>query len=128
MQDTITFAKDLIDVLDYVGDKLGATIDWSSNNLVPYLQELGEKIVNYKAGLAWFYIGLAGLLAVIALILLIVSGLNCWNEGLLFASVCFFAAAIVIAIINARTLVTCNTFPEKVILDYLKSIKSSGGY
>lgn len=128
MQDTITFAKDLIDVLDYVGDKLGATIDWSSNNLVPYIQELGEKIVNYKAGLAWLYIGLAGLLAVIAVILLIISGLNGWHDGMLFVSACFFVAAIVIAIINAHTLIACNTFPEKVILDYLNSIKSSGGY
>lgn len=128
MQDTITFAKDLIDVLDYVGDKLGATIDWSSNNLVPYIQELGEKIVNYKAGLAWLYIGLASLIAVIALILLIISGLNSWHDGMLFASACLFVVAIVIAIINAHTLIACNTFPEKVILDYLDSIKSSGGY
>lgn len=128
MQDTITFAKDLIDVLDYIGNKLGATIDWGSNNLVPYLQELGEKIVAYKAGLAWLYIGLAGLLAVIAIVLVIISGLNGWSDGTLFVAALFFVAAIIIAIINAHTLIACNTFPEKVILDYLNSVKSSGGY
>ena len=32
MEETITFTKDLIDVITYISDRLGVAVDWGSNN------------------------------------------------------------------------------------------------
>lgn len=37
----------IIAVLDEVCRKFGVAIDWSSTNILPYLQELGERMVSY---------------------------------------------------------------------------------
>ena len=38
----------IIKVLDEVGKRFGLAIDWTQQNIVPYLQELSHKIINYE--------------------------------------------------------------------------------
>lgn len=126
MEETITFTKDLIDVITYISDKLGVAVDWGSNNLVPYLQELGNKIVAYKENIAWMWVIVGIVVAVIgvgALIGYFVSQDGVW----LFVTVCCLGVAACIIIPNMYTIIACQTFPEKVILDYINNIKQSGG-
>ena len=33
-------SKEIIEVLDYIGEKIGVTIDWTSDNVIPYVKEL----------------------------------------------------------------------------------------
>lgn len=126
MEDSITLAKSLIDVLDYISDNLGATVDWSSENVVPYLKELGTKIVNYKQGIATMYLALGIVLVIAAVVLAIVAynessfGWGCMSFGCIVFGV-------LLIIYNTETLIACNTFPEKVIIEYIKSIQSSVG-
>lgn len=126
MEETITFTKDLIDVITYISDKLGVAVDWGSNNLVPYLQELGNKIVAYKENIAWMWVIVGIIVAVIGVGALISYFVN--QDGVwLFIAVCCIAAAACIIIPNMYTVIACKTFPEKVILDYVNSIKQSSG-
>ena len=39
--------EQIIKVLDSVCEKFGIAIDWTSNNVLPYIQQLGYKIVKY---------------------------------------------------------------------------------
>jgi len=41
-------ANEIIKVLDNLGEKFGIAIDWSSANVVPYLQDLMTRIVKYE--------------------------------------------------------------------------------
>ena len=38
----------IIETLDYLFEKFGIAIDWTAENVMPYVQELAEKIVTYK--------------------------------------------------------------------------------
>ena len=38
----------IIKVLDEVGKRFGLAIDWTQQNVVPYIEQLGQRIVNYE--------------------------------------------------------------------------------
>ena len=38
-------SEQVIKVLDAVCDKFGIAIDWSSNNVIPYIEQLRNKII-----------------------------------------------------------------------------------
>lgn len=40
-------SNEIIKVLDHLCDKFGIAIDWSSNNVMPYLQDLMVRITKY---------------------------------------------------------------------------------
>ena len=117
----IKIAQDMIEVMEYLSDKFGVVVDWSSTDLVPYLKEICNKIVAYKQGIAWLWIIVAIVLAVAGIALIILGMVNDCGE-LIFAGVCGIIIAVIIAIVNGYTLIACNTFPEKVVLDYIKSL------
>ena len=63
-------SEQVIKVLDAVCDKFGIAIDWTSNNVIPYIQELGNKIITYDIcnSIMWLVIGSAIPLTVAILI------------------------------------------------------------
>ena len=92
---------------------------------MPYLQELGDKIVAYKSGISILWMVVGALIILIGIILFIVGGVQNWGFGhYVVLVVCIVIGAIVI-IVNAHTYIACNTFPEKVILDYINSTISN---
>ena len=54
--------------LDAVCDKFGIAVDWSSKNVVPYVQELSTRVVHFKMASAVF-LAVLGVLMLIATIL-----------------------------------------------------------
>ena len=40
-------SEQIIKVLDSVCEKFGIAIDWTNNNVLPYIQQLGDKIVKH---------------------------------------------------------------------------------
>ena len=52
-------SEQVIKVLDAVCDKFGIAIDWTSNNVIPYIQQLGNKIIIYDIcnSIMWLVIG-----------------------------------------------------------------------
>lgn len=41
-------ADEIIKVLDDLAQRMGVVIDWSAENVLPYVTELGEKLVRYE--------------------------------------------------------------------------------
>ena len=119
--EAITFAKDLVDVLTYISEKLGVAVDWGNDNLVPYLQELGTKIVTYKESIAWLWVSLGAVILLVALVSFIMT-LSNKVDSLWFSILCL-VVGVAIIVINAYTIIGCKTFPEKVILDYIKQMQ-----
>ena len=49
------FSQEIINVLDYLYSKFGITIDWTSENVMPYLEELCGRYIQYEiyTSIAW---------------------------------------------------------------------------
>ena len=109
-------SKEVINILDALCEKFGIVIDWTSANVIPYLQELCGKFIKWEiaTSIAWIVIGI--IIAIISIIIL-----KADLEGMeLFFFVIGMAAAVVIIGTNTFDIIECCTFPEKVIYDYVR--------
>lgn len=63
-------SEEIIKILDDLGNRLGIAIDWTSNNVMPYLQDLMQRFIGLKntQALIWIIISLV-IILVIALII-----------------------------------------------------------
>lgn len=133
--------NETIKILDALADKFGVAIDWTSANIIPYLQQLCEKYARYEVvtSIIWILIG----------IVLLVAGkygikkanycheqydkayspiLSGWEErkwAWLVFTVITIAVGFFMVVSQGLDIVTCLTFPEKVIIRELQSIYSS---
>ena len=50
----------IIEVLDYLGEKIGVSIDWTSENVLPYIQTLCGKYINWEiaTSIVWLIVGI----------------------------------------------------------------------
>lgn len=125
-------SEEIIKVLDALSQKVGLAVDWTSVNVIPYLQQIYTKMVNYElwTSVAWIVISL------IPIILLIIFGRYCdKNEGkesfkddedfiiaIGFILVILTVIGIIITIFQVFDIITCLTFPEKIIMNQLKDL------
>lgn len=132
-------SDEIIKVLDAFANKIGVTVNWTQDNILPYLQKLCDKYVTYEMATSVFWI-------VIGVCLLFPgkylvgkfksymkqddeSGLDDFESLLCIMSVvcavfCIGGGIFVIGS-NIFDIITCLTFPEKVILDELQSVYQS---
>lgn len=56
-------SKEIIEVLDYIGNKFGLAIDWSSENVMPYIEQLCSKYISWEiaTSIAWIAISILAL-------------------------------------------------------------------
>ena len=130
----------IIEVLNDICEKFGVAVDWTSKNVQPYLKELMTKCINYKltTDIVWLVVGI---------VLLIIGGvllrfafnnnrkyheINDYHERMysnldetaatqiVIGGICLGIAA-VLTLYFTINLITCFTFPEKIILDMVRS-------
>ena len=128
-------SDEIIKVIDELGKRFGIVIDWSNENVLPYIQELARRFIIYRTAM--------GIMAiVISVILIVIFGIgmkkllewrksekfseNIWDDDLFI----FFLAMIgcVIGICIAAGVIIGNTsgiiknliMPELTILEYIK--------
>lgn len=118
-------SNEIISVLEYLGQKLGVTIDWASENIQPYIEELCAKFVAWETqtSIAWIVImGVITLIALTAAVLTHFFGdaeLMWWIFGLTLL------VAIIVIGVQVFDIIKCHTFPEKAILDYIQLYMST---
>lgn len=130
-------ADEIIKVLDDLSQRFGIAVDWSSQNMMPYLQTLGNKLVNYKIAFATLWVVLGVICLVLALLL--------WKDANKYSKdkhpddyyinsycdqyyaricigVCFLLVGLLLILINAHTIILGLTFPEKIIFEEVKDM------
>ena len=137
-------SEQIIKVLDSVCEKFGIAIDWTSNNVLPYIQQLGDKIVKYDLCISIVYLVIFFIIFVGSIILSKYM-LKCYKnskdsekDSLLFEHVSFgnvpsdVGAMLIIIIIalfifsiigirdNIMQIIQDITFPEKTIIEFIK--------
>lgn len=110
-------SKEIIEVLEYLCKKIGVVIDWTSDNVLPYVNRLCEQFVKWEIGtsIAWILIMLV--LTIIGFTLFKFVDMD-GVENLIF--ICIVVTAIIVIATQIFNIITCYTFPEKAIYDYLK--------
>lgn len=149
----MTASKQIIEVLDAIGDKLGVAIDWTSENVWPYLKEIMGKYVRYKIANEVFFI-------IISLLVFAVIGIfitKCakqhreiqlsernnffweydshlssdpiWPTDFTCAciggSIILGGIFVVLFFLSISCLIKCFTIPEMVVFDYVTDLLST---
>ena len=130
-------SEEIIKVLDALAEKFGLAVDWTSANVIPYLEQLCGKYVNYEiaTSVVWSLLGIV--LLFLAKWLLkktkyFYNEADDWDDeygiGCILTGIgCGIAIITGLIMIIAQTfdIVTCFTFPEKIIIEELKLIYTS---
>lgn len=118
-------SDEIIKVLDDLGDRFGIAIDWTSENALPYLQDLMSRYIKYETmtSIMWMVTGVIGLLLGI---IFIYKGFKSDDPdendaGLVLIFTFVTIACIVIIIFQISDIITVNTIPEKMIYEYLSN-------
>lgn len=128
-------SDEVIKVLDDLGRRFGIAVDWSNQNVIPYLKELSEKVIKYEIATSVFWIVLCT-----ALMLLILHygkkaiifcqeeyKKNCYSSYDAIAVILVIVEVIAVLICTGvmlyqmYVLISCLVFPEKVLLDFVNS-------
>lgn len=130
----------IIEVLNDICDKFGIAVDWTSKNIQPYLKELMTKCVNYKLAtdIVWLVVGIVLLIIGGVLLRFAFNNNRKYHEikdyyermhsnldetvaaQIIFGGICL-SIAVILTLYFTINLITCVTFPEKIILDMVRS-------
>ena len=127
-------SEEIIKVLDELCKRFGIAVDWTSENVMPYLQMIADKIVKLELTeaimgivIALLFIGIAVGLTYLAKFCFKkyndISGYNDWNIGGTFSIVgvvAFSIAGVAVLFGNIENIVECLVFPEKVVFDFVR--------
>lgn len=131
-------SEEIIKVIDELGKRFGIAIDWSNQNIIPYLQELLKRFIYYRniTACVWIIISIAMTISGVVMIRF----LNKWRKsenydsdynsdddmlaamGYIF-SICLIAVGIGLIIGNMFGIVKNICMPEMVVYEYIKNIQ-----
>lgn len=122
--------SEIIEVLDDLSRRFGVAIDWTSSNMLPYLQTLTRKYANYilatrSLELAVGVLLLIGCAKLVKVYRKIKDGESDWWDEEFYGMLCCIAIGVTFVFgcgmifDSLWTIITCITFPEKLILNEL---------
>ena len=119
----MTVSAQVIEVLNDLCMKFGLAIDWSQENVLPYLEELAGKYITWEIATSEMWIVIGALLVVSGLIVFATDLKWGWADGFM-AIVGFFAIIGGVCVIGAQVydILTCKHFPEKQLWEYVSGL------
>ena len=134
----MTFSEQFIEIFNFLASKMGIIIDWTSENIVPYMQDFSDRFVKYEIAksVTWIII-----MIIIPLILFALAKMatkehmeaDYYSEGILmgfawmFFAIAFITSFIVISI-QVFHIIKAVNIPEQLIIEELLQIKRMLGY
>ena len=129
-------SDEIIKLLDDLGQRFGIAIDWSSENVIPYLQDLMGRYINYEiiTSIVWLIILTICCIGMGVAIPNLIKYEKKYNEScssydeIIWPSVVsiIFAALIVFCVIiigsEIDDIIMCKTIPEKIIINYINTL------
>lgn len=134
----MSISDQIIAVINDLCQKFGIAIDWTAENVLPYIEDLCARYIQFEiqTSIAWIVcMAAVTLLAgIIWAISAIVDANSCSDAAdcIRCLSMIVFWIALVVTIIvgmvQAYDIIECCNLPEKVIIEYIESlINSSSG-
>ncbi len=139
----MTVSEQIIQVIDALCEKLGIAIDWTSENVIPYMETLCRKLINYEIGTSIAWIVIWAVLSVGCMVAtkkfypVFKNGLEedktNYDIGWSFASVLsiialasIYITTIIVVGTQVMDIVKCLTFPEMYVFEYVQNIINAG--
>lgn len=134
----MTFSEQFIEVFNFLASQIGIIIDWTSENVVPYMQDFSSRFVRYEIAKSatWIII-----MIIIPLILFALAKMatkehreaDYYSEGILmFFAWMFFGISCVTSLIVISSqvfhIIKAVNIPEQLIIEELLQIKRMLGY
>lgn len=124
-------SQEIIKVLDNLCEKFGIAIDWTSQNVKPYLQELFVKYTNYEMATSIMWLVIFVMILVAGVLFIRWSLKNSKNyvertdaDAFIFIATLTSFIICIISVIaiccQVLDVIKCYTFPEKMIIDGLQ--------
>lgn len=127
-------SEEIIKILDNLGEKIGITIDWTSENILPYLQDLMSRFIGLKNVQAIMWVVISAIIILVTI--LIIAGTIKYIKKQDKASYEYEDKVFVCGLIDFAigmltiiflTILLCNTFgliqniytPELTLLEYI---------
>ncbi len=138
-------SEEIIKVLDNLGEKFGIAIDWTNQNVLPYLQDLMSRFIAYKniSAIIWIVVSIIFIILSITLGVIICKKIkNYYNDkqgyawesdrnfgyGLTwFCAGTIILAFIIILFCNINGIFKNVYLPETIVIEYINNLTSMGG-
>ena len=124
----MNFSEQTISILDYICNKFGIVIDWTSDNVWPMIEMLAGKYIKWEiaSSILWIILFFISIIICTIGIKLIIKHIKnssyvdeMWVAFCVFISLGIFGLACGIAA-QAFDIARCIVFPELEIFEYLK--------
>ena len=136
----MTVSEQIIAVINSLCEKFGVAIDWTANNVLPYIETLCTKIVTYEIWTSIFYMALWIFLAAIMWIIFIPvykkAKVDQWDFDYCFMPWCaiivgviavvFFITALINIGMQTFDIIEAKVFPEKTIYEFIYHLIECG--
>lgn len=125
-------SEQIINVINALCEKFGIAIDWTADNVLPYIETLCGKFIKWEIYTSIFYmvlwVILAGIVWLISIPLSKKAKKSDWDE---YDATSFFATIVICVAVMLTIVAICNlgkqsydiieavTFPEKTIYEYV---------
>lgn len=141
----MTVSEQIIEVLNALCEKFGVAIDWTADNVLPYVESLCVKLITWEIWTSVYWIGLMTLLFVIFLFVskkITKQYIKARDDGddldaefgWFLGAICSWIVFGIIAItsmfvigIQTHNIITCVTFPEMMLVEKIQSLMSTTG-
>ena len=121
----------IIQVLDNLCEKFGLAIDWTSENVLPYITTLCTKLVTWEiwTSVAWMVFAVVASIIWIVILRVYRSAIknslsNAGNLGIIacLGSMIIFIGTILTVGLQTFDIIKCVTFPEMFIFEYIQGL------
>lgn len=107
--------------MDYLADKLGIAVDWSSQDIQPIINDICDKYIAWeiKTSIVWIIVAIVSIvIAIASIIVLCITGyIDVDDVG--FYSIIVTICALSIIGFQIFDIVRCKTFPELQLYEYI---------
>lgn len=127
-------SEQIIEVLEYLGEKFGIAIDWSSDNVLPMVKGLCAKYIHWEIITSIIWIVVCVLMITGGIILLIKSIKMCkmpytdefgWSFGVA-GGIMMIVIGTIVLLTQAFDIARCYCFPELQVYQYIKGLIGTG--
>lgn len=125
----MTVSEQIIQILDNLCSKIGIAIDWTSENMIPYVEMLSKKLITYEIcmsvlGIVFKLLLIFGTVVVAKkLAPIFKAGRDEVGTALAVIGACFVVGICILASCSEIVdIVKCITFPELYIFEYVQTL------
>ena len=116
---SISFSDELIKTFDYLLSQFGIAVDWTNENVLPYLQTLAEKLVRFEinTSIMWLVVGVVVLTVGVWIF---VKDIKDWDSGVFILGAILIIVAGIVCCCQVYDIIKCVSFPELYVFEYIK--------